>query len=190
VKAIRRTWAFPEIDLAAVGVMVLGLVAFYFLTIMPERRHEQLRQERQRQLNAQQNEAAKLTVSSRKAGKDLAEARRELESSPVKLEPAAGINTRIAALTKLASASRLKLEQIQPGDPVSESRFWLVPISLTGSGAYRHWTDFLHCLPRDFPDTEVASFDLSGSPGEPGRATSFRVHLTWYALAPETAPKK
>lgn len=188
MKSLLDKWAFPRIDLAAIALMALGIVALYVLTVMPQHQRDQLQAQRGRELAARQNEAVKLSLQCRRTEKELANVRRELAASPVRLEPAAALNGRIAAVTRLASANRLKLEQVQPGEPTLAKGFSLVPINLTGSGAYRQWIDFLRCLPKEFPDTEIANFDLAGNPSESGSPTSFRVSLTWYALAPESAP--
>ena len=190
MNATWTTWRFPRIDLAAGAVMAAGLAVFYVLTVMPQKRIEDACKEQQNQLIAQEANAVTLTALGRKAGKELTQIRRELQSSPIRFESSGRVNTRIAALTKVASETALKIEQMQPGEPALEGRFSLVPINLNGAGSYRSWLELLAKLPKAFPDIEITSFDLAGNPSEGGGSTTFRLTLTWYALPPEAIAKK
>lgn len=190
MNATWKMWKFAQIDLAACGAMVAGLALFYLLTVMPQKRIEEACKDQEKQLVAQKANAVTLVSLGRRAGKELTDIRREIEANPIRFESAARVNTRIAAFTKMASETALKIEQIQPGEPTLDGRFSLVPISVSGAGSYRSWLDLLARLPKTFPDIEVASFDLSGNPSESGSPITFRLGLTWFALPPEAVAKK
>lgn len=190
MSAMMNKWPFPRIDLGAGAIMVAGLALFYVLTVMPQKRVEEACKEQQKQLDAQKANAVTLASLGRKAGKELTDIRQELDANPIRFEGSVKVNTKIAALTKMASETALKIEQISPGEPTTDGRFSLVPINLNGAGSYRSWIDFLSRLPKAFPDFEVASFDLSGNPSEVGSPTAYRLSLTWYALPPEAVAKK
>ncbi|MEI7836772.1 MAG: hypothetical protein WCK05_10230 [Planctomycetota bacterium] len=190
MNATWKKWQFLRIDMVAGGVMIAGLAVSYVLTVMPQKRMEEACKEQQKQLIAQKANAVMLVSLGRRAGKELTDLRREIETNPIQFESAGRMNTRIAALTKLASETALKIEQIQPGEPTADGRFSLVPINLNGAGPYRSWIELLARLPKAFPDFEIASFDLVGNPSETGSTTAFRLCLTWYALPPEALTKR
>lgn len=185
-----KMWRFPRIDTAAGGVMIAGLALFYVFTILPQKRMEEACKEQEKQLIAQKANAVTLVALGRRAGKELAEIRREIEANPIRFESSLRVNTRLAAFTKVASETALKIEQIQPGEPAADGRFSLVPITVSGSGSYRNWIDLLARLPKTFPDFEVASFDLAGNPSDAGGVVAFRLGLTWYAMPPQDVVAK
>ena len=61
--------------------------------------------------------------------------------------------------------------------------------AIASSGGYRTWTEFLHQLPRSFPDVAVDSFQLTGKPEE-GGPVEFQVSLVWFVSPQQALVKK
>jgi Tfp pilus assembly protein PilO len=121
--------------------------------------------------------AADLTAQVANSRADLAATREALVALPLRLEPAALVNERIAKLTDMASDARLSVSEIRPGIATEGRDFDSVPITIAGTGSYPACADFLHRLHDRFPDTAVRSFRAGQAEG--GTA-SFSVDLVWH----------
>jgi hypothetical protein len=66
--------------------------------------------------------------------------------------------------------------------PICRSlRYDLVPITMTGRGAYRQCVKFLQGLCSTFRDMSVMQIELSGNPARRDEPEQFRFDLFWYA---------
>jgi Tfp pilus assembly protein PilO len=132
------------------------------------------------QLESRQEDIALMRTRAEDLKKKLSEVRKAVTQSLVQLEPASAINNRISRLAELAADQGLKVNEVQPAEPVYGGNFGSVPIRLNGTGGYRDWAVFLHALSKSFPDTAVESFLLSGKHDPPGSPPEFQVDLVWH----------
>jgi Tfp pilus assembly protein PilO len=115
------------------------------------------------------------------AGKDL------LARSPVRLQPAALINQRLAAVTRLATDCGLSLDEVRPGNAVDSTHFQTVPIRIVGGGRYPACATFLRNLRQTFGDMGVRQFLVSNASGSAPSATpaaNFQAELVWFTELP------
>jgi Tfp pilus assembly protein PilO len=143
------------------------------------------------QLSGRRGRESELTQSRHKATElahDLAEARKEMKvlstqiaSNAIELQPASQVNQRLAALTTLATANGLSLNELRPGAPTETNRYQMLPIHLTGAGDYPSCAAFLHGLHDSYTDVGLSSLEAlnSDSSGETSRL-NFQIELVWY----------
>ena len=129
------------------------------------------------ELSNRKQHAADLTAQAAGSRADLAATREALAALPLRLEPAALVNERIAKLTDMASDARLSVSEIRPGIVTEGRDFDSVPITIAGTGTYPACADFLHRLHDRFPDTAVRAFRAGQTEGG---AASFSVDLVWH----------
>jgi len=173
-----RWW---QIDLAGVLLCaVLSSVAYLAIVRPILRKHESFG-EKQLQLKADKRRASKLAASELAHKRQLQLVTRALAASGVKLQPANRVNRQIAALTELVNQCGLKADDIQLGEVRRTGRYDAVPISLAGRGGYVTCAKFIRSLSQTFPDTGLASFEISGNPAVPSEAGRFRFGLLWHA---------
>jgi len=105
----------------------------------------------------------------------------QFEAERVTLERAGAINRRMASLALLAEAKGLTLGQLTPGTSEPAGPSVKIPITASGSGAYRDIHAFLAALHESARDASVSSLTLSRA--EPGRGdeTRFEMDLYWFA---------
>ena len=120
---------------------------------------------------------------------DLATVRRELEASPVKLEPVSRLNHRLALIEQAAEESGLLIHETRSSEVVSGDRFDAVPIEVSGAGSFPECARFLHRLQQELPEVEVIGFALSVNPGNARSRQTFRFDLAWYATPLLVAPR-
>lgn len=189
IENILTDWKSRRIDGLCVAVILAAGVLFYFVAIRPGDRRQAEAEAAQAQLTGRQAVALRLTKGAVAIKERLADIRKTLADSPIKLEQANRANSRIARLADLAGDSGLNVNEIHPAEPKLEGQFALVPIRLLGNGRYGDWTAFLSRLPEAFPDVAVDSFELAGNPASPATPVDFRVNFVWYAT-PSTEPDK
>jgi Tfp pilus assembly protein PilO len=129
------------------------------------------------ELAERRKKAGELSAAATVARAELVTTRDALAALPLKLEPAAAVNQRLARLTDLAGEANLSVAEVRPGTLTEGRDFDSVPIAIAGSGTYPACAQFLHRLHDRFPDTSVRSF--RAGQGEGGSA-SFSIDLVWH----------
>ena len=180
-------WQTYHLD--AAGVLVCGVLAVlgYIVGIDPLVKQQEGLAAQEARLNVQRHDAVKLAGSTGSLERKLDELKRALDESPVQLQAAGSVNRRIARLASLAAECGMKIDEIQPGKWTASPRYKSVPIRLVAGGRFPACVALLRRLRKDFPDTAVASFELTGEPRNPEAPAKFEINLVWYAAArPQT----
>ena len=185
-----------KVDAIGLGAL-LGLTAFaYLFGVAPLlERHANLAQ--------QQQEMAAARLKSMETAHTLASVRdqsarveRQFTDSPLRLQPPAQLNQRLALLNELAAESGALLDDLQPGKAVDGPQFGSLSIHVVGTGTYTTFAAFLRRLRERCPDSGITAFDISCSPSaEQEAAAKFSFELAWYtqsaklAAAPTAEPE-
>jgi len=171
------------VDLGALGVFALLAVIAYAVGIHPViERHRGLGL-RESELKDYQATAGELSGKVAQVAAEITRIKQELSDNAIKLKSADEINSHLARLAAVTGKCGLKLDQLRPDKYLSGPRYQTVPIYLAGSGSFPECVKLLHKLQREFPDTSVASFEVSGDPSKPEEPTRLRVDLLWYAMS-------
>jgi Tfp pilus assembly protein PilO len=178
-----RKWKFARLELAAIGVMLAAGGLFYWTAVRPISSLQQRRDAQRVVLVSKQRDASASSSRVANLQSRLTTVQAAVSQCTIQLEPASNINGRIGRLTELATKQGLKVDEIRPAEVSFGHNYGWVPIRLLGSGGYRTWTEFLHQLPKTFPDVAVETFQLTGKPEEPG-PVNFQVSLIWF-VAPQ-----
>ncbi len=179
----RTIW---QVDAAgACAVAVLTAIA-YFIILAPIARNRTALAAVRSELTQTRKKASDMRGVEATINAELARVREEIETSPVRLEASDRLNRRLARLMALATEAGLVIHGTRAGDIVAGARFDLVPIEVSGSGAYSSCGRFLNRLYTNLTDVEVLGFDISGQPASPAAPVTFRFDLSWYA-APSVA---
>lgn len=118
----------------------------------------------------------------------LAEAQRafdEARAAASKAVSFASVNTLNDRLGRLATAVEscgAKLTEVIPAAPIKAGAFDRIQIRIAGEATYPQAIRLLDTLDQLFPDTEVVSFSLSGSPETPDTPARLGADLAWYTL--------
>jgi Tfp pilus assembly protein PilO len=107
--------------------------------------------------------------------------RQRTADGDLELQPPGYLNTRMALIVDLASATGITIDETRSGAASAGEFYQTVPITLSGTGSYTDCAAYLHELHKMLPDTGVVFFELSGNPGSPGAAARFRFDLVWLA---------
>lgn len=176
-------WQIYHVDVAGVTVCAILALLGYVVGIKPlvQRRVGLAAQETR--LNVQKRDAEKLADSAASLKRKLASVKRALAESPLQLESTDSINNRISRVAGLAAECGMKIDEIQPGQWAASLRYKTVPIRLVAGGKFPACVALLHRLRVAFPDTAVASFELTGHPRTPATPAKFEVNLVWYTTA-------
>jgi Tfp pilus assembly protein PilO len=183
-----RAKSYPWQMITMAAGACLGLtVAAYALGVRPlldRQAHESAQRETLKERRA---------IASRLAG-EAADLQREVNAgkeilarSPVRLQPAALINQRLAAVTQLATECGLSLDEVRPGNAVDATHFQTVPIRIVGGGRYPACATFLRNLRQTFGDMGVRQFmvtNVGGSVPSATPAASFQAELVWFTELP------
>lgn len=166
------------------AVGVIGMVAIsalvYGLGINPllERHALSIHQQQEMtRIREKANESQKILTDLQKQSTAAA---RQLEASPLRLQPVTLLNQRLALVTDLAMQGGATLDDLQPGKSSAGSRFDALPIHVAGTGSFPAFTALMHRLHMEFPDTGVSTFEMSGTPQEDPTKAKFSVELLWY----------
>jgi Tfp pilus assembly protein PilO len=180
-------WKTVGIDVAGAVVALAMGAALYGLAIRPadDQRAQVSRQQAQFQVERQ--EAAAQARHAQDLARQVAAAREALRRSPLSLEPASRLNSRLTKLTDSATTEGLKLEEVHPSEPAYGRDCGSVAIRLRGSGSFIKWITFLRRLSQDFPDMAVDSFQLAGQPDASTAQMDFQVSLVWFVSAQSPA---
>jgi hypothetical protein len=171
-----------SIDAAGAAALVGLTAAVYFCGVSPAmqaveaaeqqrsamltRREECLRQER------------KLTETQRKLD--------ELQSNEPRSLRSCSALDRISRISELAAESGVSITDVSPRPEVVGTRFNRVPVNLAGVGSAKAFQSLLHALHKEFPDTQVASLTITGTPENRLAPASFSAELVWYTVAVPT----
>lgn len=176
-----RLWKLWRIDAAGVGAAVLLTVVFYWAGVEPLARRRAEDASGLAALADAEFKAGDARSRLRAAESSLAQVRRAIAESPLKLWRTDHLNTRVAELNRLATTVGLQLDEIKPGAPVAETWFTRVPVRIAGNGPYRACLLFLHHLHEAFPDTGLSGAELRGDPSGDDTPALFTFDLEWYA---------
>jgi Tfp pilus assembly protein PilO len=181
------SWRFMQIDLAGIAVLAVGAGLLYWIGVMPIYSIRGNLAAQEAALAQQHQSVAALAIRADGVKQQLAAVRETLGKSAIALDNAAAVNRRIGRLTELAVGLNLRVDEIQPGEPIYGTHYGAVPIHLTGRGGYRDWAAFARKLSADFPDVSVDSFQLSAKPDTPSSPVEFAVDLVWFVRPPPKA---
>ncbi len=172
-----------HVDVAGVTVCAILAMLGYLVGIMPlvQQRVGLVAQETR--LNVQRRDAVKLAGSTGSLERKLDSIKQALADSPVQLQTTSSINRRIARLASIAAECGMKIDEVQPGKWTASLQYKTVPIRLVAGGKFPACVALLHRLRVAFPDTAVASFELTGHPRSPQTPAKFEINLVWYAAA-------
>jgi len=175
-------WLKPRhIDLAGAAVCAILVGLGYVAGIRPLLVHRSDTAEENTRLATQRREGAELADTIAALKDQLAGIERDLAESTVRLAPAHQVNRRIARMADLAADCGVKIDEIQTGNPVAGARYQTIPIRLVGQKSYPACVTLLRRFREAFPDTAVASFELSRNPADPASPAKFQIDLLWYA---------
>ncbi len=176
-----------RMHLAALAVAGVAGFLFFWFGLRPVLYLQDRHAAEKTQLESRQKDIALMRTRAEDLKKKLSEVRKAVTQGLVQLEPASAINNRISRLAELAAHHGLKVNEVQPAEPVYGQNSGSVPIRLNGTGGYRDWAGFLHTLSQSFPDTAVDSFLLSGKHDDSASPPEFQVDLVWHVV-PDKAP--
>ena len=173
-----------QLDLTGLGIIVVLSFGAYLVGVAPSIRQASAVQSQKQQLVQETQQASALAASRGELTRRLDDARQAVETGSFRLRSVKRLNQYLAQLTKLATASKLTLHEIQPGKPTHGPHYWSVPIIMSGTGRYRTCARFLHGLHKALPDTRLSSLQLNASSGDSRTPTAnFRFGLVWHAAA-------
>jgi Tfp pilus assembly protein PilO len=168
----------------AVGALVCAALSAgaYAVGVRPAVRRHAEQVAHQTDLRARKQKAANLAGQLNTARTQLAAVNETLRNRTLRLQPAELVNDRIGALTALADAAHLTLDDLRPGTASETADYKTVPILIAGSGTYPDCAAFLHKLRKSFPDMAVRSFETTNNSASPDApAATFQFDLIWHA---------
>jgi Tfp pilus assembly protein PilO len=172
-------WGRWQIHCGGLAVIVALTAAAYLLEVRPllaERRVHAIHGT-QLQKQRQALPAVRHTVDALTA--ELTAARQALAQPDLKLEPAAGLNQRLALLAEWAGEHGLQVDVVEPGKVNTGPEYDTISIGLRGKGSYRNCTRFLRALRQRLPTTAVVALDLAAAPDGSGADGAFGLRLAW-----------
>lgn len=182
-KTTLRCWHIDVLGLLACALLT-GVA--YVAVVSPVLQKHSERSALRAQLAEKHDRTISLSQMERQLGGQVAQLREDLALSEVRLEPPQYLNTRMALIVELASATGIVINETRAGEVRPGERYQTVPIFISGSGSYSKSAAFIHVLRNRLPDTGVVGFELSGNPGRAGATGAFRFQLIWY-VAPASA---
>ncbi len=182
-KTTLRCWHIDALGLLACALLT-GVA--YVAVVSPVLQKHSERSALRAQLAEKRDRTISLSQMERQLDGQVAQLREDLALSEVRLQPPQYLNTRMALIVELASATGIVINETRAGEVRPGERYQTVPIFISGSGSYSKSAAFIHVLRNRLPDTGVVGFELSGNPGRPGATGAFRFELIWYA-APASA---
>jgi len=182
----KRTRLIIDISGAALCLVATGM--FYVIALGPILDELKQAAASRAELDAQRAASQSLTRTLARDQAAYRAAQHELAQSPLQLAPVTDINKRLLDVTALARDCGLKLDIVLPGTATTGQRYETVPIHLSGTGNYGTCVDLLHKLRQKFPDTTVASLDLSADPADTKAAARFTIDLLWHAASTTASP--
>ena len=174
-------WKWWRMDAAGLCVGIAVTSVGYFGAIDPLIKSQEQQELQLLQLSAQNEKAAQSMSSIAALKRQLAKLQQEAETSPLQLQSSQLSNQRLAALTGLASANGLQVDELRTGTITAAPHFEIVPIHLSGRGAFQTSAAFLAKLHAQFPDMGLTAMALSDNPADESVQTSLKLELVWYA---------
>lgn len=181
-----RAWRWWMIDMIGLGCCAALTGAGYVIAVVPVAQSSAAVAKLHSEIDAAQSRADQLLELTRKADASLARILSRLDSSSLSLEPAERVNRRVNELTRLASESGLKVDELQPGVPEAGALYRIVPIQMSGTGSYPDCAMFLHRLRHELRDTTVRSLRVVATGGD-GTTSTIVFDLVWYAAPSDRA---
>ena len=171
----------------AVGACLGLTVAAYALGVRPLMDRRAQASAQLQTLTDRRATASRLAAEAADLQREVNAGKEILARSPVRLQPAALINQRLAAVTRLATECGLSLDEVRPGNAVDSTHFQTVPIRIVGGGRYPACAAFLRNLRQTFGDIGVRQFmvsNVSGSVPSATPAANFQAELVWFTELP------
>lgn len=169
-----------QLDAITIAVL-LGVTAIvYFFGISPLLERHALILRQQQELGTVREKESDSQKILGELQLQTAVAARQLEASPLRLQPVSSLNQRLALVTDLAMQGGAALDDLQPGKNSAGSRYDALQIHVAGTGSFPAFTAMLHRIHAEFPDTGISTFELSGNPQEEPAKAKFSVELLWY----------
>jgi len=169
--------------LAGISLAVCGVISSigYYVGIAPALAGLVERRAQENDLADRRHNVSRLATEILETRQQLAAAKKDLASLPLRLEPASAVNRRINWLASVAGESGVTLDEIQPQPAIDGPHYQTVPIRVAGSGEFPACAAFLHVLRERFPDTSVRSFDIQNAQPNPDKnVAAFRIELDWH----------
>jgi hypothetical protein len=175
----------------SIGALVLiSLSALaYFAGVNPLLQRHAMVQNQRIELVAARDKSAEVQQMLTVLNRQLGVAQKSLAASPLRLQPVAGLNQRLALVTDLATRGGAGLDDLQPGKSTAGAQYDALPIHVAGTGTFPAFAGLLHRLRQDFPDTALSSLEISGNPQDEAGTAKFSVELLWYTEPSKPAGK-
>ncbi len=170
-----------RIDMAGAAVLTVASLAGYLTTVAPFLEQRAITAGLRSEMRVQREKASELKAAIATVKERMQAVRLEMATGSVRLDSTAHINRRIAGLTKSLSECELEVDDVKTAPICSSPRYDLVPITVTGRGAYRQCVKFLQRLCSTFCDMSVMQIELTGNPARCEEPEQFRFDLFWYA---------
>lgn len=202
-----------RIDAAGLALVAALAGAAYVIGVEPVYSEKAKIEEKRRLIEEQTRNASDAEqLVTRERGR-LQDFRKRLEATSVRLESVTKLNQRLVKISQLVEKHKLAVQALDPGVATSEPEigtFRIVPIRMSGSGAFTGVGAFVRELSEMYKDVEVRTLSLSapavnaspdlaaagetrvagsekaGREAAAGPVASFVIELRWYA-APEAS---
>lgn len=183
-----------SVDLSGIGVILALTAVVGAGAIIPVLHARAAQRELHDQLDADRASTRQLRSKQAEFEANLIRMEGELKATRVEVEPVGRLNSRLSRLTESASKRKLALERVAPEGPQRSAKATLVPIRIEGRGAFVACRDWMADLRAEFPDVEIAGFQIARERFATTEPASFSFDLVWYAApsaqAAQTAEKK
>jgi Tfp pilus assembly protein PilO len=171
----------------AAGVCVALTAAAYAAGVRPMMDRQARQSALRETLNDRRATASRLAGEAIDLQREVNAGKETLAKSPVRLQPAALINQRLAAIARLATDCGLSLDEVRPGSAADSTHFQTVPVRIAGGGRYPACAAFLRKLRQNYGDMGVRQFTVANVGGSVPSATpaaSFQAELVWFTELP------
>jgi Tfp pilus assembly protein PilO len=182
-------WRWWPIDAAGAGICLAATLMAYLLGIAPVLKGHASYASQQSEVTARREEYRGLCAKIKGLQDRLAAVRKALSESPLRLRTASQTNSRLAEMGELAAQCKLKVDEIEPGKVQPGPRYEIVPIRLTGQGAFPSCVQFLRRLREKYPDIGGVRIELNSKAEGAEPVAGFEFHLEWYAAPAVNAAK-
>ncbi len=174
------------LHVAGAVVCVSVSMMAYFVALKPLSQRRGLIDTQQQELVDRHQDLSRFNAANSGWEEQLVAMKQALAESEIHLESSDRVNRRIAVLTELAKDCGLTVDDIRLGKYLAGDDYEVVPIQLAGGGAFTNFARFLNQLSNKYPDTGLASFEVSGNPQLESSTEKFRFEVYWYTQ-PEAA---
>ncbi|HVX84469.1 MAG TPA: GspMb/PilO family protein [Phycisphaerae bacterium] len=115
------------------------------------------------------------------SGRQTAEAAAaSLAARPLMLQPPDAVNTRLQALTDLATSKGVRIDTIEAGRPDDFPQYSVILIQITARSRFADLQSFFTALHERMPDLEVATLELSGRSIDASTGQGVQLKLRWH----------